>query len=69
MSRRTAAIATWETDCAACPQPIAAGDRIVSTDGGWSHEHCRDLPPAESTEVCPGCFEYRALSGACSCPE
>ena len=28
MSRRTLAIATWETECAACPHPITAGDRI-----------------------------------------
>lgn len=70
MSRRTIAIATWETVCAACPHPIAAGDRIVITDVGWAHDSCRyDLPPAESTDVCPDCFEYRALSGDCSCPE
>ena len=64
MSRRTTAEAIWETVCAACPHPIAAGDRIVITDVGWAHDPCRDdLPPAESTDVCPTCWLHLPLSG------
>lgn len=71
MSHRTPTTARYQTVCTDCPDPIAEGDRILLTDTGWAHQHCHTTPPArhESTDVCPDCHEYRALSGACSCPD